>query len=112
MVEELVYQLHADLKTNKTKTFWLTDFMSALRPPEETARWEDPYGDNLTLFETGNTTETRNIVSKIDASIQELRFNTAGELTSEMNISYESTDFSPSDLKLRMIIRSTVESEE
>ena len=63
----------------------------------------------LLFFETGNTSETRQMVTKIDATAKILKFSSNGELTSETNSNYEDTDYSSPDLTVRMIIRTVGE---
>jgi hypothetical protein len=107
--ERTVYNSYTDLTEEKTKTWWLNDVMNFTRPPADAAAWEEAYGKNIMLIETGNTSETRQMVTKIDASAKILKFSSNGELISETNSQYENTDYSSPDLIVRMIIRTVGE---
>jgi len=79
--------------------------MSFIQPEGANVGWEEAYGKNIILFETGNTAETQQMVRKIEASTKILRYHSNGEPGSEENSTYTNTDYSSPDLVLRMILR-------
>lgn len=104
MEEKVIYDAHFDLIEERTKTMWLADFMSFIQPAAAAAGWEGAYGKQPMLFETANTADTRQAVTKIDATTTVQTFNTAGEIISGGTSVYESTDYSSPDLVLQMIL--------
>ncbi|MBN2635199.1 MAG: C10 family peptidase [Prolixibacteraceae bacterium] len=103
--EKLISPEYTDMKEVKSKTYWLKDFMNYLQPPDVTASYEQSHGKNIALFETANTSQTRDLVSKIDATYLKQTFNMHGELISEQNMEYVSTNYSDPNLIIRLIIR-------
>ena len=63
------------------------------------------YGSNTLVFQTQNTQETLNLVKKINATYKYTNFGGDGVVISEQTSNYGSTDFSPSDLELYLILR-------
>lgn len=90
---------------DKTKSYFLNDFVSIIQSEDAVTGWNDSYGKNIILFETKNTAETRQMISKIDATTKVQNFNSSGELSTELESKYSNTDYSGSDLILRMIIQ-------
>jgi hypothetical protein len=79
--------------------------MSSLRPKDANAGWDEAYGENMILFETGNTAETQGMVTKIDGTTHISNYNASGVPGAEEHSSYVETDYSNPDLILRMIIQ-------
>lgn len=61
-------------------------------------------GEN-TLLRTLNSTETQNVVTKIASSRRDVDYNDKGEVTSDETIHYVSTDYSSSDVVLKLVLK-------
>jgi len=107
--EHLVYNSYVQQVEDRSKTYHLNDFMSFIQPEAANIGWEEAYGNNIISFETGNTAETQQMVVQIGATTKILSYNSDGELITEENSIYTNTDYSSSDLVLRMIIRGAEE---
>jgi hypothetical protein len=109
VVEKVVFDSYIDQIEERTKTYWLSEIMNFIQPASINSGWEEAYGKNIVMFETGNTAETRQVVSKIEASTRIQSFNPGGEFSSEVNSEYENTDYSGSGFILRLILKSAEE---
>jgi hypothetical protein len=102
--ERLIHKSYVDETTQTTKTYWLSNFMGALRTKEEAKAWEDGYGEGIILFETNGTAETQSIVTKIDGQIVVRKYGQSGSMTSEDIMEYDKTVYPSSDCRLFLII--------
>ncbi len=105
VVERLVYNGYVDKVEDKTKTYWLKNFMNYVQPDASVADYKDVYGQNIKMFKTNNSSETQQIVSKIEANHKIYSYSQNGTLSSQSESNYVSTDFSDPNLKLNLIIR-------
>ncbi len=90
---------------DKTTVYWLKDITDFVRPKSEAEGFEEEFGENIKFFETNNTSETRSVVTKIDAHYKITEYNKYGNVTSTTNETYSGTDYSLPNLKLLLIIR-------
>lgn len=103
--ERLVYTAYTDKVEDKNKTYWLTSIMNYLQPESSNAGYTDAFGKNIMRFETGNTPETQQVVSKVDGNVITRSYDKNGALVSETQSNYVSTDYSPAGLKVKLIFR-------
>lgn len=103
--ERIVWLGYKDILEEKTKTYWLNNFMNYLQPESATKDFQEVYGQNIKMFKTNNTAETQQVVTKIDANYKTTNFNQKGEVSSTVESTYSSTDFSNLNLKLNFIVR-------
>lgn len=102
--ERFISPAYVDKVTHTTKTYWLSDFMSALRTEEEAAGWEEGYGQDIILFETDGTAGTQSIITRIDGNIQVTGYSVSGTVTSEETLDYDKTVYPSSHCKMLLII--------
>jgi hypothetical protein len=102
---KIVSYPYIDKTEDKTKVYWLKDIMDFVRPESEAKGFVGEYGENLKLFETNNTSETRSVVTKIDAHYKTTSYSKNGNITGTETETYSGTDFSNPNLKLLFIIR-------
>lgn len=107
--EKLAFGAYTDLIEVKTKTYWLKNMLDKVRPESVKLGWETAYGKNINVYETENTVDTKQGLTKIDAQISRQEFNSNGEKTSELNANYENTDYTNPNLKLIMILETAKE---
>lgn len=103
--ERLVYPKHLDYMEERTDTYWLENIMDYAMEEGAGDEFVTEYGSNTLVFQTQNTRETLNMIKKIDATYKNTEFGINGAISSEQTSNYESTDFSPSELELNMILR-------
>jgi hypothetical protein len=106
--ERLVFKGYIEEIKDKTKTYWLKDFMSYLQP-ENAPGGSNAFGENVKFFKTSNTDETQQVVSKIDANIKTYNYSQSGVLTSQSESNYVSTDYTNPNLYIYLIIRTAEE---
>lgn len=103
--EQFVHGRFIDIKESFTKTFVIDHFMDWVQPSDVAADYVESHGKNILVFETANTTETRQAISKIEATYRESWYDQEGLLSGQENAVYTGTDYSDPGLQLRMIIR-------
>lgn len=101
--ERLVYDAYIDLIEMKTKTYWLSGIIPYFQSENETAVYEEAYGDNIQFYKTANTVQTQQVVEKMDAHYTITTYDVDGSTLSTTDWSYRSTDFSNPDLQLFFI---------
>lgn len=105
--ERLVYGEHTDIIENKTKTYWLNGINSYLKSQVEADVFKEVYGDNIQYYKTDNTTQTQQLVEKIEANYTIANLNQDGSVASTEQWEYNSTDFSNSSLQLYFIFNAS-----
>ena len=95
---KVVYKEHIDQIDEKAKTYYIQNFSRYIQPDNITKAFEASYGDNIIVFETNNTTETQNVIKKIDA-----HYKTTENGGTESQ--YSSTDYSDPNLKVYFIVK-------
>ena len=102
--EQLAFKAYTRSKEEKTKTFWLKNMLDNVQPESVKLGWEAAFGKNISVYETANTTTTKQVVTKIDAQISKQEFESNGDKTLDFNAIYENTDYTNPNIKLRMIL--------
>lgn len=110
--ERLVYPEYLDYTEERTETYWLENIMDYLRTENASNDYEETYGSNTLIFQTFNTSETRDMVKKINAAYKKTNYGANGIILGEQTSMYESTDYSPSNLILYLILRLYEDDEE
>ncbi|MBN2164977.1 MAG: leucine-rich repeat domain-containing protein [Marinilabiliaceae bacterium] len=105
----LVYSAYTDMVSEKVKTYWLNDFMPFLQPQSENEAYNSVYGKNIMYFLTNSTSETQNLITKMDGSFVTSNYDKSGSMISETSSQYESTDYSNPDLKVYLVLRMNME---
>lgn len=105
--ENLIQAGYLQHTIEQIKTYWLKDIVSYMQPEAVRIGWESSYGNNIQLFETSNTTETKKAIEKIQTNYKRTDYNVKGEVTGVEQRNYQSTDYSSPNLIIRMIIHET-----
>ncbi|PZX13835.1 Leucine-rich repeat (LRR) protein [Breznakibacter xylanolyticus] len=102
--ERLVYKGYVDYIKEREETYGLDDFIGFIQPAASTG-YDEVYGDNIQEFKTGNTSDTKQVVSKLNAVVRKTNYDKLGGVVSVEENSYVATDFSNPNLVLYFIIK-------
>ncbi len=100
-----VFDGYTDKVETLTKTCWVKDFAKYEQSKTVTEGFETSYGENVKMFKTQNTSESQEVVIKIDAHYQGTSYDKNGGVNSSWSKDYMSTDFSNSNIELYFIIK-------
>lgn len=101
--EHLVHSRYTEFIENKTKTYWLNDFINNTHQITNTTGYTDAYGENSKVYNTYNTSETQTVVSRIDGAVNRKEYDKYGTLISDVESNYINTDFASPSLNLQFI---------
>jgi Leucine-rich repeat (LRR) protein len=102
--ERLVFNGYTDFVEEREKVYWLNDFVSFIQPATGNGN-DEVYGKNIEIFKTKNTTETKQVVSKMDGFIKTTNYDKFGAIDSVVESLYVGTDYSKPNLVLYFIIK-------
>jgi Leucine-rich repeat (LRR) protein len=104
---ELIEAGYIMSETTTTSTYRLKGLEYYVQPDNstETEAFKKVYGDDIKLYLTSTTSETKSVVDSIESVVKTTNFNRNGSVSSTQENRYINTDWNKDGLILRIILR-------
>jgi Leucine-rich repeat (LRR) protein len=103
--EHLVYNGYTDYIEERKESIGLDGILNFIQPNKKDNGFDEVYGNKIETFKTNNTTETRQVVNKMDGYVKLTEYSKNGTVSSVKENRYVSTDYSNPNLVLYFIIK-------